>query len=212
MADLKEFIDRCPACLQCKRSTGAKLGKLMTILSERPFQLVEVDITGPLTTTTGGNKYIVVFIDHFTKWVEAFPTHRIHTKQIVKLLVDNIITRFGIPEKLLLDNGPQFNNEDLKQVCSSLGTNKKFSTIYHPETNGMVERMNRTLKEMVRKCVNTNQKNWDEVLPWVTMAYNSARHVTTKFSPHFLLFGCQTRLPIDLVISDSEVLNNSNPS
>ena len=105
-----------------------------------------MDVLGPLPMTARGNQYILVMSDHFTKWVEAVPMPNQRAETVAKAFVDEVVTRHGVPTKLLTDQGRNFEADRMKQVLSLLGVQKLRTSPYLPQTDGQVERMNRTLK------------------------------------------------------------------
>src|SRR5258708_28952794 len=101
---------------------------------------------------------------------------------------------------MLSDQGKEFESELMKAVYQLMGVDKIRTSSYKPSTNGAVERFHRTLNSVIAKVVNTNQRDWDECLPYVLAAYRATPHSSTGFSPNFLLFGREIRAPIDVVL------------
>ena len=142
-------------------------------------------------------RYIIVFVDHFTKWVEAFPIRRNDATSCAELLVTQIVCRYGAPERVLTDRGSPFLSTLAYEVYKILNIHKLNTTAYHPQTNGMVERFNSTLVAMLAMYVGANQRDWDKFIPYCLFAYNTSRHELSHFSPYYLLFGREATLPID---------------
>ena len=163
----------------------------------RPLELIAADIVGPLPVSTTGKKYILVIIDHFTKYVKLYSLQDITAKTSAKKIF-NFMCNYGIPDSILTDQGKNFQSELMTELWELLDTNKLRTSPYHPETDGVTERFNRTLKQMLACYVNENQTDWDLYLDNLQYAYNSAIHSTTKFSPFELFFGRLPKLPIDL--------------
>ncbi|CAB4418804.1 unnamed protein product [Rhizophagus irregularis] len=115
--------------------------------------MIGIDVIGPLPRTEEGNKYIVVAIDFFTKWPEAKAIKEANAKEISKFIYEEIICH---PEKIFMDNGSEFNNQLTKNLTEKFNVQHKFSTPYHPKTNGLVERFNKTLIELLAKLVKEN--------------------------------------------------------
>ena len=164
-----------------------------------------MDITGPHPRSRNGNEYILTVVDLFSKWAEAFPI-RHHTAPIVaKKLVDNIFVRFGVPMRLLSDQGPEFESTLMAELCRLLAIEKIRSSPYKPSTNGVCERFHRTLNSMIAKVICESQRDWDEHVPNVMSAYRATVHESTSFTPNYLVFGRENRMPIDVVLaSDSD--------
>ena len=117
-----------------------------------------------------GNQYIV-FTDYLTKWPEVFPTSDQTALTIAKLLVEKVISRHGVPVELLSDRGSAFLSHLLQEVCQLLGIHRVNTTAYHPQTDGLVERFNRTLIDMLAKRVEPSGRDWDRQIPYVLFTY-----------------------------------------
>ena len=144
---------------------------------------------GPLPLTESGNKYIVVIADYFTKWVEALPIPDQEASTIAELLVKEVICRFGVPQLIHSDQGRNFESVLCAEMCQLLGIKKTRTTPYHPASDGMVERFNRTLEMQLSKFADDNQKDWDLHIPFLVMAYHSADHDSTGCSPSKMMLG-----------------------
>ncbi len=158
-----------------------------------------MDFLSGFPTSYLGNKNILVFTDYHTKWVEAFPTADQLAVTVAQLFVNNIICRHGCPRMLLSDRGTNFVSELLKEVTDLMGTTRKFTTAYHPQSDGLTERFNRTLITMLRSFVDYAQRDWDALLPSLLFSYNVSAHESTGDSPFFLLHGL--RLHYCLILS-----------
>ena len=145
-------------------------------------------------------RYILMVMDHFTKWEKAFPIrdHKAHT--VAKVLLDRLFSRFGMPEELLSDQGPDIESELVAEWFKALGVLKIRSSPYRPITNGMLERFHRTLNQIIGKVVSESQRDWDEYVQPVMAAYRASEHVVTVFSRNFLIVGREVRAPIDFVL------------
>lgn len=163
------------------------------------MERLAVDILGELPVTEHGNKYILVVGDYFTKWTECFPMPNMEASTVARLLVTEMISRFGVPDKIHSDQGAQFESSLFTEVCKLLQIEKTRTTPYHPQSDGMVERFNRTLATMLSMFVDENHKNWDEQIPYVMMAYRATEHETTGMSPNMLMLGRETSTPLDII-------------
>ena len=117
-----------------------------------------------------------------------------------KAFVEEIVCRHGAPRVLLSDNGKNFRSKLLKEICKLMNTKKTFTTAYHPETDGLVERFNGTLTTMLSMYVSGHQRDWDTYLPYVMFAYRTSLHESTQETPFFLMHGREPTLPIEAVI------------
>ena len=172
-----------------------------TIVVNRPFQKLSWDITGPLPVTSAGYKYILVITDLFSKWVEAFPLRSTDSQTLANIFVDEIVCRYGVPESIHSDQGANLTSEIIKNMCDILGMDRTRTTAYHPQGNGLVERLNRTIKEMLAKVIKETQTNWDVKLPKVLLAYRTAIQDSTGFTPFRILFGRSPSLPVDHMLA-----------
>ena len=186
-------------------TTPARKAELHTIQTGYPMQMVSVDIMGPLPETQDGCKYVLVAIDHFTRWAEVYAIKNQEATTVSKKLVDEMFCRFSPPEQLHSDQGRQFESELLAEVCSLLKVRKSHTTPYHPQGNGMVERFNRTLLSMLATVTHDHPGDWEQHIRKVCLAYVSSVHSATGFSPFFLMFGREAKLPVDLMYGSNRM-------
>ena len=156
---------------------------LQSSVVSRPYERVALDILGPLPETSNQNKYILVVGDYFSKWTESFPLPNQEAKTVARVLVEEWVCRFGAPRSIHSDQGRNFESTLFREMCQLLNIHKTRTTPYHPESNGLIERFNRTLLSMLSHFVEENQSNWDTLLPYVMMAYRSSVHASTGFHP-----------------------------
>ena len=169
-----------------------------------PMERIAIDVLGPLPITETGNKYILIVADYFTKWVEAYPMPNQEATTVAKLLVREFICRFGVPLLIHSDQGRNFGSELFAEMCRLLGIKKTRTTPYYPQSDGMVECFNRTLEAQLSKFADHNQKDWDEHIPFLLMAYRSATHDTTHCSPVKMMLGRELKMPIDLMLGSPD--------
>lgn len=155
---------------------------------------------GPFPLSSSGNKWIITSIDYLTRYAETRATASGTAAEVASFLLENIILRHGAPQTLISDRGAAFLSETVQNVLRLSNTVHCTSTPYHPQTNGLTERLNRTLAEMMSMYVTADHKNWDIVLPYVTYAYNTARQATTGFSPYYLLYGRESSSLLDCLL------------
>ncbi|UYV77296.1 hypothetical protein LAZ67_15000399 [Cordylochernes scorpioides] len=157
--------------------------------SQLSFRRIGIDFVGPLPSTKNRKKWIIVLTDYYTRYAETKAVSEATVREVSKFLVEDIFLRHGAPQYLISDRGSQFTSNLMKEVMKTCKIKHCFTTSYHPQTNGLTERLNRTLINMLSMYVNTDQKNWDEILPFITHAYNTTIQETTEYSPFFLMFG-----------------------
>lgn len=196
---VEQEISTCHTCQINKNPTTTARAQLQPISASCPLELITTDIMGPLPCTPRQNKYILVICDHFSKWVQAYALSTMRAEDVAACIVD-FFFKFGIATNILSDQGKNYQSDLFKQVCELLDVNKLQTTAYHPECDGLSERFNRTLKEMLRCFINDNHSNWDELLSSLCFAYNTSVHSTTNTTPFEVLFGRKPKLPLDLVL------------
>ena len=191
--------ERCFQCARYQRPRPHHQGPLQPMTVGEPWERVGIDVTGPHPTSSKGNVYILTVIDHFTKWAEMFPMRNQEARTVAKILFDKIICVHGCPLQILSDQGTNFESRLFKELCTLMSIDKIRTTPYKPSTNGNVERLHATMHSMIAKLVSGNQRDWDEKLPVVAFAYRTSVQETTRFTPFFLMFGREARVPADLV-------------
>ena len=169
-----------------------------------PMERIAIDVLGPLPITETGNKYILIVADYFTKWVEAYPMPSQEATTVAELLVREFVCRFGVPLLIRSDQGRNFESQLFSEMCRLLGIRKTRTIPYHPQSDGMVERFNWTLEAQLSKFADHNQKDWDEHIPFLLMAYHSATHDTTSCSPARMMLGRELKMPMDLMFGRPE--------
>ena len=148
-----------------------------------------------MSETSRGNKHILVVMDHFTKWCEAFLTKDQKASTVANLLVSKVFSRFGPPLVLHSDQGSNLKSALTHEICN-MGITKTRTTAYHPSGDGQVERQNRTLQDMLSNYVSNRADNWDLWLDPVLFAYNTSKYESTGFVPYELVFGKLPRMPL----------------
>ena len=164
-----------------------------------------MDILGPLPTSTNGNRYLLVITDHFTKWVEAFPLANQTAETIATILIDEIFARYGVPENILTDRGKNFIGETITWLEKKLNIEQLRTSSMHPQTNALTERFNKTIAEMLSAYVSLNQKDWDQLIGGILLAYRTSQHPSTGYSPFYMMFGREPREPTQLI--EVDILN-----
>ena len=197
--DVKIYVNGCETCARRKGPNRTKKAPMQVTRSGYPMERIAVDILGELPLTENNNRYILVVSDYFTKWTESYPIPNMEASTVAKVMVEQLISRFGVPAKIHSDQGRQFESNLFSEMCRLLQIVKTRTTPYHPESDGMVERFNRTLCEMLSAYVQENHRDWDQHLPFVMMAYRAAEHETTGLSPNMLMLGRETATPLDLI-------------
>ena len=201
-SDIEKRVRECDECQRRNPPPRKPQAPLGTITASYPFEKITWDIMGPLPVSQRGYQYILVVTDIFTKWVEAFPLHDTVATTLAKVLVDEVICRYGVPKSIHSDQGANLCSSVVQGVCNLLNIDQTRTSAYHPMGNGQVERFNRTIEAMLAKVVKESQRNWDYHLQKALLAYRTAVHETTGFSPYHLNFGRSPTLPIDIILGN----------
>src|SRR3954462_176453 len=196
--DIKNYIQACQTCQKFGRNRHKE--PLHPIHVGEPYDRVGIDLIGPLPVTQRNNRYIIVMVDYLTKWPEAKPIPNKNAETIVSHFHEEIICRHGCPKELLSDQGTEFCNLVVNALCKLHGIRHTLSSAYHPQTNGLVERFNQTLKKSLAKLAHERNTDWDLLIPSVLFAYRTMTHSTTRYTPFYLTYGRDATLLIELSI------------
>ena len=196
---VQEYIRTCATCQQVKTPGGKPVAPLVPIRVERPFQIVTLDFLGDFPKTRRGNKYIIVFVEKFTKYVEAYATPDVTAESFAWALRD-FICRHSMPEQLLTDQGSAYESRVAEQLCELLDIEKLRTTPFHHQCNGQSENANRTIIQLFRTYIESNKRSatWDDLVPLFTFAHNASANATTGEMPFEAVYGREPRIPLDL--------------
>uniref|UniRef100_A0A8C5HQZ8 Gypsy retrotransposon integrase-like protein 1 n=1 Tax=Gouania willdenowi TaxID=441366 RepID=A0A8C5HQZ8_GOUWI len=200
--DILAWCEQCYACQRRKSPVPNHQAPMRTSQSERPFQRVAADIL-ELPVTSGGNRYVLVVEDYFSKFVNLYAISDQRAATVAERLFKDYVLEHGVMETLHTDMGRQFESEVVKHLCCKLGVRKTHTTPYHPKSDGMVERFNRTLIDQLAKTLLSCEGEWDCFLSEVAFAYNTSVHSSTGFTPYFLTHGREARTPVDVLLGPS---------
>ncbi|CAF4630268.1 unnamed protein product [Rotaria socialis] len=199
ITDIRNHLDSCLPCAQNNYRRQKLPGKLKPIQPpEGIWKLLSMDFHGPITPTSKrGNRYIISLTDILSKFVIAKAVRDCSASTAVKFLINDVILKYGTPTCILTDNGTHFTAQLMNNLFQHLGVTHLYSTVYHPQTNGQIERFNATMDGKIAALCNERRTNWDEVLQYVTFNYNTSIHATTKQIPFEIMHGRQATLPFD---------------
>lgn len=199
LREIAEFVNKCIPC-QTRNLTKQQPHMQECDMPPFPFAKLALDISGPYPKTNSGNQYIVTFIDMFTGWPEAFAVPNKKAETVAHLLIDEIFPRFGAPLQLLTDNGPENINNIMKQTLEDLNVHHVTTSFYHPQSNGKVERLHRTMHDILAKKVGSNEQSWDLYINQMLAAIRFHVSESTNFSPYYLLYNRDVVLPLDNIL------------
>ncbi|CAF1339298.1 unnamed protein product, partial [Rotaria sp. Silwood1] len=199
IADIRNHINSCLPCAQNNYRRQKLPGKLKPIPPpEGIWKLLSMDFHGPITPTSKlGNRYIISLTDVLSKFVITKAVRDCSAATAAKFLINDVILKYGAPTCILTDNGTHFTSQIMNKLFDNLGVTHLYSTVYHPQTNGQIERFNATMDGKIAALCNERRTDWDEVLQFVTFNYNTSIHATTKQTPFEMMHGRQVTLPFD---------------
>lgn len=185
--DAYGVVTQCAACAQSRLALRKHTTPMRLFPATEPLTEVNIAILGPLPKSKARNHFVLVFTDRFSKVVRTMALRTITAVTVASALVEVWVASYGPPDVLLSDQGAQFTSKSFLAVCRTLNIEQKATTPYHPQTNGQVERYNRTIVKQVRHYVQDNPRMWDELLPILTYAYNTQPHRSTGIAPFELV-------------------------
>jgi transposase InsO family protein len=200
--DVKLYCTRCRQYNEFHSGKATRHASLKPLRADAPMECLHVDLTGPHVCSQGYN-YIMTVADSFTRYVIATPIRNKTALSVAKVLVSEVVLKYGMPFAILTDQGREFQNELIAELCRLMDISGLKTTVYTPSTNGKIERWHRSLNAMMAKLVDTKQKHWTELLPFLVAAYNNSVHSSTSFTPNFLMFGHDLLTPIDVAMGVS---------
>ena len=206
--DIRQYVKTCEICQQSKRAFNAKPPPLQPQPVDDVFSRWHMDILSGLPTTKEKYKHVLLVVDSYSKWCECFPLRTQEATEVAAVLFREIISRYGSPRSLVSDCGRNFMSNLVKALAELFEIKRTYTSAYHPMTNGLVESKNSYILQALRAYCKGQQDDWPELLPGIMMAYRSTPATqSTDFSPFFLLYGREMRLPIDTVLQPKDHLS-----
>lgn len=199
LQEIKDYVSSCDSCQRSKTDRKQRPPPLHPLPVEDTMSRVHIDILGPLPKTKQGHQYILLIIDSFSKWPEAFPLVSQSAQEIASVLYNEYICRYGAPRALVSDRGKNFMSKLVSALCELFHIKRYHTSSYHPQSNAAVERANSTLAKNLTAYVQDDQMNWSTLLPSIMMASRSTPSTESSgFSPYHLVFGKEMTLPVDV--------------
>lgn len=205
---IAEYIKKCPDCCRYKPSNQKPSGLLQTPIYSQRFETISIDLFGPLPKSNE-KRWIFILEDCATKWVELFALTAATAKECAITLIEEVFLRYGLPRRIISDNGPQFVSSVMQQVCYILEIKQSLTPVYHPQSNP-VERKNRDLKPRLAMLVGNEHNTWSEKLSIIRFALNTAKCDSTGQTAAYLMFGRELRTPDDIAHDFRSVVENDN--
>lgn len=192
--DVQAHIQSCTHCIQQKvQSNSSRFKWSQQVVPKGPMDVMSMDFTEvpQRGATIGDFRYLLVIVDHFTKWITAIPTVNREAGTVARIITDSICCQLGPPRILIMDNAPEFKSKDFQAMLVRAGIRAVMTPAYHPASNGTVERANGSIKMMIQAIFNDARSNaeWVNHLQACVFAYNTSVHSVTQYTPFFLLYG-----------------------
>jgi hypothetical protein len=215
--DISDYVGKCDICSVVKKGRHERTGIIQRYYATEPFQILHMDLVGEMPCSVRGNKYILTMMDRFSHFVVAVPIENKTANVVLRALLNHWIFVFGKPQKIVSDNGSEFKNSTMKDICKQLGIVHRFTSTYHPQCNGQIERWHHYLKMQlamhaynVYKLVKNNRdkfldkERWDEFVSSICAAYNSTpiSAFGLKFTPYEIVFGHRMPVPFSQVTKE----------
>ena len=177
------------------------------------MERVHLDMMGPLPESDRGNKYIMVMVDQFSRWVEIQPLSEISAETMAQTAIDHFLSRFGYPLQINTDQGKNFDGNLFKAMCGLLRITKTRTTPYQPCSNGQVERYNRLLLQLICCYISTRQATWDEDLQLVAGAIRGMKNHATGYSANTMMLLADNFQPVNILMGvEGAMMRDENPS
>uniref|UniRef100_A0A2N9FCN2 Uncharacterized protein n=1 Tax=Fagus sylvatica TaxID=28930 RepID=A0A2N9FCN2_FAGSY len=205
--DTADFVKSCHTCQLQANLIHTHPTSLQNMATPWPFHTWGLDLIGPINPSSGGYIWILVATEYFSKWVEAIPLRKATGAAVANFIREHIITRFGIPHKIISDNGTPFVNKNVREVLEHYRIKHRRSTPYYPQGNGQAEATNRMLLRILSKMVFDYGKGWSSHLADTLWAYRGSTKTATGFTPFSLVYGTDAISPTELLVPSPRILH-----
>ncbi|GKV09019.1 hypothetical protein SLEP1_g20584 [Rubroshorea leprosula] len=196
--DAQGYVKKCPTCQFNADDIHMPGEMLSSLTSPWPFAQWGVDLLGPFVKGKGGCIFLVVAVDYFTKWIEAKPLSTTTERKIEEFLFNSILCRFGIPKRIIADNGPQFRAAALRSFCDDYGIELALTSVYTPQSNGQAESANKIVLRGLKTRVLATHSNWVDELNKVLWSCRTTPSSATGETPFSLAYGAEAVIPVEV--------------
>ena len=223
--DIINFVAECKACNVGKRVLNDRAGYMKLFEASKPFEVVHMDIVGPLPVTRSGNRFILTMMDRYSRMIKMVPLPTVTANCIAMEFRQHWLLNYGIPEQILTDRGTNFTGLIFNILRHLYGFKALFTTSYHPRTNGRLERFHRYLKERLRVLAASrhldyfNLDDWDHYIANIAYSYNITPHSATKYAQYSVIYSPVVNMSIDHILKtnvsdvvEKQKQNYSNPT
>ena len=199
--EVSEYVRQCPNCQMQKREAN-KPPRFRSSMEDPsgPFERMSVDTLGPFPPDAKGMTLVLVFVDYFTRWAVCVPVREQSANTVARVLLEQVVYKYGVPRFLLSDRGSNYIGAVLTELRQMIGVHALQSTAFHPQTNGLVERLNHTLVQCLSLICNLKKENWSEYIHAAAFAYNTCAQERVDESPFYLVYGREPVLPLDAAL------------
>lgn len=209
--DVSNYVKDCPSCSVNKPRPYTREELKLTDTPDEPFEELMVDTVGPLEISEAGNRYLLTAVCNFSKFLISVPIPNKEAKTVATAIVDNVVLAHGPPKSIVTDLGTEFKNQVLSEIFSLLNVNHNFSTAYHHETLGTVERNHRTFNEYLRAYLKEDRHLWDHYSKFFTFCYNTTPNSAIDYyTPFEMVYGRRPRTLGNQDIPTTPVYNLDN--
>lgn len=204
---IKQYVKNCAVCEKIKINRYIKPKMMITSTATEPFEKMFLDIVGPITPqSVDGYNYILTAVCDLTKFAIAVPLKNADAISTANSFVNEIVLKYGFVKTIVSDLGSNFISSTMKEVTKLLHTKQKFTTSYHPQSNGTVERFHKTLATFLRAHTQKDPDYWCRYLNYALFSYNAQTHSSTMYSPFELLYSRPVLMPKE-ILNDSPIYN-----
>ncbi|KAI0494874.1 hypothetical protein KFK09_025020 [Dendrobium nobile] len=211
--DCMEHARKCHQCQIHNTVIHQPPNPLHPTVSSWPFESWGTDVVGPIDPPSSkGHRFILAATDYFSKWAEAIPLKEVKSEDVMRFFRDHVVYRFGVPRRIISDNGPSFRSTKIARFARRHNINWRYSSIYYPRANGLAEAFNKTLVQLIRKILVANKREWHDKLPEALWAYRTTYRTPTQCTPYALAFGVEAVLPLEVELPSLRVAVSHNLS